>query len=133
MSSKQNFIQFLDPRKGRNTELSESKPSIPKEPFLQYIGDSALRNSKFRDILFTNGIQLVQISLNTGEEIGMESHPFDQFFYFLEGSGTLDTKDKKYQIFPGLGLVIPGGLVHNIINSGPNVMKLFTIYEEPEH
>ena len=101
------------------------------EVFLQNLEASTQKNSSFRDILFTGTIQLVNMSLKPGEEIGEESHSTDQFFFFY-GPGTLVTEGSK-EFNSGFGLVIPANTVHNIINTGPSDLKLFSIYGRPEH
>ena len=101
------------------------------EVFLQDLEVSAQKNSKFRDILFTGTIQLVNMSLKPGEEIGEESHSTDQFFFFY-GPGTLVAGESK-EFDSGFGLVIPANTVHNIINTGSSDLKLFSVYGKPEH
>ena len=100
--------------------------------FLQNLEASTQKNSKFRDILFTGTIQLVNMSLEPGEEIGEESHSTDQFFFFY-GSGTLVIAGESKEFNSGFGLVIPANTVHNIINTGSSDLKLFSVYGKPEH
>ena len=59
------------------------------------IEKEAIENDNFRKVLFTgNNIQLVLMSLNPGEEIGMEVHnDSDQFFRIDEGQGKLVIKN----------------------------------------
>lgn len=108
--------------------LNENKPEV----FLQNLEVSTQKNSKFREILFTGTIQLVNMSLKSGEEIGEESHSTDQFFFFY-GPGTLVITGKELEFDSGFGLVIPANTVHNIINTGSSDLKLFSVYGKPEH
>lgn len=108
--------------------LNENKSEV----FLQNLEVSTQENSKFREILFTGTIQLVNMSLKPGEEIGEETHSTDQFFFFY-GPGTLVTAEESKEFDSGFGLVIPANTVHNIINTGSTDLKLFSIYGKPEH
>jgi mannose-6-phosphate isomerase-like protein (cupin superfamily) len=40
---------------------------------------------------------------------------------------------KKNKLKDGIGLIIPSGTYHNIINTGTIELKLYTIYTHPEH
>ena len=102
------------------------------EVFLQNLEVDTQKNSKFRDIIFTGTIQLVNMSLKPGEEIGEESHSTDQFFFFY-GPGTLVISGKSKEFNSGFGLVIPANTVHNIINTSSSDLKLFSVYGKPQH
>lgn len=94
----------------------------------------ALENDYFRRVLFTaKNSQLVVMSLRAGEDIGMEVHTVDQFIRIESGDGLADLDEKEYEIADGSGIVIPAGTKHNIINTGDDEMKLYTIYSPPEH
>ena len=108
--------------------LNENKTEV----FHQNLEALTQKNSKFRDILFTGTIQLVNMSLKPGEEIGEESHSTDQFFFFY-GPGTLVTGGESKEFDSSFGLVIPANTVHNIINTGSADLKLFSVYGSPQH
>ena len=56
--------------------------------FVQNIEDIAVKNEKFRRVLYTaRNCQLVVMALKPKEEIGMEVHKLDQFFRVEKGSG----------------------------------------------
>ena len=56
--------------------------------FVQDIESLAIRNSYFRQVLYTaKHCQLVVMALKPKEEIGSEVHKLDQFFRVEEGSG----------------------------------------------
>ena len=102
------------------------------EVFLRNLESLTHKNSKFREILFTGTIQLVNMNLVPGEEIGEESHSTDQFFFFY-GPGALVISGESQKFDSGFGLVIPANTVHNIINTGSSDLKLFSVYGKPEH
>lgn len=90
-------------------------------------------NEQFRRILTTTKrSQLVMMTLQPKQEIGLETHDGDQFIYIQEGNGTLIMNNDTYKIYPGVGFIIPSGTRHNVISDN-NKLKLFTIYAPPEH
>ncbi|OPY62455.1 MAG: Cupin domain protein [Syntrophorhabdaceae bacterium PtaU1.Bin034] len=91
-------------------------------------------NTFFRKVLFTApNSQLVVMSLKPGEEIGTEVHELDQFIRIEEGNGRAVLDGVEHAIEDDWAVVIPAGTTHNIINTGSEPMKLYTIYSPPEH
>ena len=100
------------------------------------IEEETLRNAKFRRVLFTGShAQLVVMTLEPGEEIGLETHgDVDQFIRVEAGHGTALLDGKEHVVEDGTAVVIPAGTKHNIINSSRSEpLKLYTIYSPPEH
>ncbi len=99
------------------------------------IEQSAKENENFRQVLYTAKYsQLVLMSLKPGEEIGEEVHEnLDQFFRVEAGQGKALLAGIEHEIKDGFAIVIPAGTKHNIINSGAEPMKLYTIYSPPNH
>jgi mannose-6-phosphate isomerase-like protein (cupin superfamily) len=98
--------------------------------------DAAEDNSYFRKVLFTGThCQLVVMSLEPDEDIGMETHSdVDQFIRIEEGKGLAILDGKEYKLEDGSAVVIPAGTEHNIINaSSKKPLKLYTVYAPPEH
>lgn len=103
--------------------------------YVANIEKDSKNNNNFRKVLYTaKNSQLVLMSLNAGEDIGFEAHNnLDQFFKVEEGEGKAVLDGTEYEIKDGFGIVIPAGTEHNIINTGSNPMKLYTIYSPPNH
>ncbi len=98
------------------------------------IEEAAKENNDFRRVLYTaEHSQLVLMSLKAGEEIGMEMHTLDQFFRVEKGEGKAIIDGVEHEIKDGSAIVIPAGNNHNIINTGSQEMKLYTIYSPPNH
>ena len=99
------------------------------------IEEKTLNNNYFRQVLFTaDHSQLVVMTLQPGEEIGMEVHPeHDQFFRFEQGEGKVIIDGEESIVKADWAVVVPAGAQHNVINTGQEVMKLYTIYSPPEH
>lgn len=93
-----------------------------------------LENVSYRRVLYTApGSQLVLMSLLPGEEIGEEIHELDQFIRIESGSGKAVLDGIEQNLPADWAVVIPRGTRHNIINTGTEPMKLYTIYSPPEH
>ncbi len=92
-------------------------------------------NSDFRRVLYTSAqCQLVLMTLAVGEEIGPETHPEnDQFFRFESGFGTVLVGETEYAVSDGDAVIVPAGTEHNVMNTGPEPLKLYTIYAPAHH
>jgi mannose-6-phosphate isomerase-like protein (cupin superfamily) len=92
-------------------------------------------NNNFRKVLYTaERSQLVLMSLLPNEEIGSEVHEEnDQFFRFEEGSGKVVINGLEYEVSDGDAVIVPRGATHNVINTGPDSLKLYTIYSPAHH
>ncbi len=104
--------------------------------FKSNIEKDTLENNNFRKVLYTgHHLQLVLMSLKTGEEIGEETHPDnDQFFRFESGSGKCIIDGTEYIVNDGDVIFVPSGAKHNIINTDSNSeLKMYTIYGPPNH
>ena len=92
-------------------------------------------NDNFRKVLYTGDhMQLVLMSLKPGEEIGMETHPDnDQFFRFESGEGKVFVNGNEYEVVDGDTVIVPCGSEHNVVNTGSNDLKMYTIYSPAHH
>ena len=93
------------------------------------------KNCNFRKVLYTgHHSQLVLMSLLPGEEIGMEVHPDnDQFFRFDQGEGKVIVDGNEYEVKDGDAVLVPAGASHNVINTGSEPLRFYTIYSPPHH
>lgn len=102
--------------------------------YITNIEEAAIQNDMFRKILFTaEHSQLVLMSLKPGEDIGLETHRLDQFIRVESGRGTVCLNGVEYPLEDGTVVVIPAGTEHNVVNSGQESLKLYTVYSPPEH
>lgn len=104
--------------------------------FHDNIEKATMNNGDFRRVLYTgNHSQLVLMSLNPGEEIGLEVHPdTDQFFRFESGTGKVFIDGNEYDVREGDAVVVPAGAEHNVINkSDSESLRLYTIYSPAHH
>lgn len=111
------------------------------EPFAVNVKEATLQNEAFRTALWTgNHLQLTLMSLNPGEDIGLEMHPdVDQFIRIEEGEGVVrmgdseNLEDFEANVYDDFIFVIPAGKWHNLYNTGNTQLKLYSIYAPPQH
>lgn len=102
--------------------------------YVDNIEGKTLANENFREVLYTDErLQLVVMSLLSGEEIGEEVHQLDQFLRIEKGEGKAVLDGKEHAIGDGSAIVVPKGTRHNIINGDSGPMKLYTLYAPPNH
>ena len=104
--------------------------------YVQNIEELTKTNTNFRHVVYTGKYcQLVLMTLQPGEEIGMEVHPeTDQFFRVDAGQGKVIMNGEESIIGNGTAMVIPAGTNHNVINtSSTETLNLYTIYSPPHH
>lgn len=118
-------------------ELGDYGPN----PFVVNIERATLQNNTFRTALWTGKyLQLTLMSINVGDDIGLEMHPdVDQFIRVEQGQGLVmmgDCKDRldfKQRVAEDYVILIPAGKWHNLINTGNTPLKLYSIYAPPNH
>lgn len=122
-----------------------SNPIILKDygpnPFVVNIEEATKQNNNFRTALWTGCyLQLTLMSINVGEDIGLEIHPnLDQFVRIEEGQGLVKMGDRKdnldfqANVREDFAFIIPAGKWHNLINTGNRPIKLYSIYAPPQH
>lgn len=105
------------------------------------INEVTLNNDNFRTVLFTGDhLQLTLMSIPPGGEIGWEAHDhLDQFLRLEQGEGraefgsTGEEVDETHAISDDWAIIVPAGVWHNVINTGTDDLKLYSIYTPPEH
>lgn len=110
-------------------------------PFVVNIEKATKQNDDFRIALWTgNHFQLTLMSIDVGDDIGLEMHPnLDQFIRIEEGQGLVkmgarkDRLDFQANVRDDYAFIIPAGKWHNLINTGNKPLKLYSIYAPPAH
>jgi len=110
-------------------------------PFVIDIHKAAVHNNNYRTALWTGKhLQLTVMSIPPGEDIGLEVHPLvDQFLRIEAGRGLVQMGSYRdhltfYQpVFDDSAIFIPAGTWHNVTNTGPMPLKLYSIYAPPNH
>ena len=104
--------------------------------YVTNIERDTLANQDYRRVLFTGrNTQLVLMTLQPGEEIGLETHEeHDQFIRVEAGAGKAVLNGEEHRLGDGVAVVIPAGVEHNVVNtSSDEPLRLYTLYSPPEH
>jgi mannose-6-phosphate isomerase-like protein (cupin superfamily) len=102
--------------------------------FVQDIESLTAENEAFRHVLYTaKHCQLVLMAIPPDGEIGTEVHTLDQFFRVEGGVGEAVLDGVRTPIAAGFAVLVPAGTEHNIVNTGRDPMKLYTLYAPPNH
>lgn len=102
--------------------------------YLVQIDQETRSNTDYRRVLYTGThSQLVLMSIEPGDEIGLETHHLDQFIRIESGSATVTLDGVPHAIEEDWAIVIPAGTEHNVVNTGDTPLKLYSIYSPPEH
>lgn len=107
-----------------------------KKGYVANIEQETVKNTDYRRVLYTGAFsQLVVMSIEPGDEIGEEVHNgIDQFIRVEKGSGTAVLNgDQEHAIADDWAVIIPAGVRHNVINTGSETLKLYSLYSPAEH
>ncbi len=110
-------------------------------PYVVNINEISKENPNFRLALWTGKhFQLTLMSINVGEDIGLEIHPnTDQFLRIEEGRGIMQMGPSRNQLTfernvgDDFAIFIPAGTWHNLTNTGNTPLKLYSIYAPVQH
>ncbi len=96
---------------------------------------AAKANDLFRRVLSTGPhAQVVVMSIPVGGEIGEEVHPdLDQVLVFVQGRGLASLDGEEVVVGPDRLVHVPAGARHNVLNSGTDDLRLYTVYAPPQH
>lgn len=104
--------------------------------YITNIERDTLSNEDFRRVLFTGpNMQLVLMTLQPGEDIGLETHDdHDQFIRIEAGTGVARLNGEETRLEDGSIVLIPASVEHNVLNtSRDEPLRLYTLYSPPEH
>lgn len=98
------------------------------------IFEMAKKNENWKLALVTGkGAQVVFMNItpntNPNNEIGMETHEFDQVIFVVEGQAKSVLNDKNSTVTIGDMIFIPQGMPHNFINlNAEKPFKIISVY-----
>ncbi|MCL1632022.1 cupin domain-containing protein [Sporolactobacillus sp. CPB3-1] len=137
---------YSQPRTVGYSARSEGPSALPfkdygPNPFAVNIEQAAKQNQAYRRALWTGKhLQVTLMSINPGEDIGLEIHPhLDQFIRIEDGQGQVMMGRQKSQldfqqpVSRDFAFIIPAGTWHNLVNTGHVPIKLYSIYAPPQH
>jgi len=111
------------------------------QPLVVNIDKATKQNTNFRTALWTGEhFQVTLMSINVGDDIGLEIHPdTDQFIRIEEGQGVVkmgrseDNLEFQANARDDFAIMVPAGTWHNVINTGTKPLKVYSIYAPPHH
>ncbi|MFB9328731.1 cupin domain-containing protein [Paenibacillus aurantiacus] len=121
----------------RNLELKD----YGLRPLVINLEQAAKQNNNYRTTLWTGKhFQMTVMSINVGDDIGLEVHPTtDQYIRIEEGQGLVQMGDSKDRLdFQAMAskdyaIIVPAGTWHNVTNTGHTPLKVSVIYAPPAH
>lgn len=124
-----------------NEEVLSGIKDYGAKPFVVNIEEVTKQNNNYRTAIWTGShLQVTLMSINVGEDIGLEVHPtVDQFLRIEQGQGLVQMGDSKLNLdfeekaYADYAILIPAGKWHNLTNTGNKPLKLYSIYAPPEH
>ena len=112
-----------------------------KDLSLINIRNETICNHNFRRAIWTGEhLQITVMSIPVGGEIGLEMHDdLDQFIKIERGCANVYMGDNKKnvrlvrQLNSNYAVFIPAGSWHNLINTSPYPLKVYSIYVPTQH
>jgi mannose-6-phosphate isomerase-like protein (cupin superfamily) len=95
----------------------------------------ARRSEDFRrEVITGKNMQIVVMTIRPGDEIGEEvHHDIDQVLLFVDGEGESIIEGRRAPVSAGHLTFVPGGTLHNFVNTGDTPLRIVTAYAPPEH
>ncbi|KQZ07907.1 cupin [Microbacterium sp. Root53] len=105
------------------------------------IETATIENDTYRTVAWTGRyLQVTLMSIPVGESIGLEAHPeTDQFLRIDAGRGRCvmgpaeDRLDFEQDVEDGWSIQVPAGTWHDVINTGDEPLRLYTVYAPVHH
>jgi mannose-6-phosphate isomerase-like protein (cupin superfamily) len=109
-------------------------------PYVVNIEELTLANENFRTAAWTGAnLQMTLMTIQPGDDIGLEVHDdHDQFLRIEQGTalvemGPSETELHEYEAADDYAIFVPAGVWHNVVNTGDEPLKLYSIYAPAEH
>ena len=105
------------------------------------IRKATLYNNYFRRELWTGEhLQITVMAIPAGGEVGKEIHEnLDQFLVVEQGSAAVFMGESEEMLSfvgeatEGMGILVPAGTFHNVLNDGKIPLKMYSVYAPPKH
>lgn len=118
-------------------EITDNGP----QPNAFDIETATRENTNYRTTAWTGKyLQVTLMSIPVGSSIGLEAHPeTDQFLRIDAGAGkcvmgpSQDNLDFEQEVGDGWSIQVPAGTWHDVINTGEEPLRLYTVYAPSHH
>jgi mannose-6-phosphate isomerase-like protein (cupin superfamily) len=104
-------------------------------PLQTNILQAARGNDAYRRVLFTGArSQTVVMTIPAGQDIGVEMHPnVEQLIFIATGRGKAILNGAESAVGPGDLLVVTPSTRHDVVNTGTEPLRIYTVYVPPNH
>lgn len=109
-------------------------------PYVVDLEELTIENENFRTAAWTgSNLQMTLMAIQPGDDIGLEVHEdHDQFLRIEEGTARVEMGPsadelKTWDAEDDDAIFVPAGVWHNVINTGDEPLKLYSIYAPAEH
>lgn len=109
-------------------------------PYVVDVEKLTVENETFRTAAWTGkNLQMTVMAIQPGDDIGLEVHEdHDQFLRIEQGEarvemGPSETELETWTAEDDYAIFVPAGVWHNIVNTGNEPLKLYSIYAPAEH
>jgi mannose-6-phosphate isomerase-like protein (cupin superfamily) len=114
---------------------------IGPDPQSFNLEQQTVENSNYRTVAWSGRyLQLTLMSIQEGDDIGLEMHPeTDQFLRLDAGRGRVqmgparDNLEFDQEVSDGSCILVPAGTWHNVTNIGDEPMQVYAIYAPAHH
>lgn len=111
------------------------------KPMTVDIACATERNKNYRTALWTGDyLQATLMCIPAGGDVGLEVHcDADQVLFIVSGCGLAVMGPCRRQLCfrrkveSGCAVFVPAGTWHNLINTGCEPLKLYSLYAPPQH
>lgn len=117
-------------------DAASARPSEPHlQPFQTNVLQAARSNDAYRRVLFTGAkTQLALMNIVPGGDIGFETHQnVEQLIFIASGQGKAVLDGAESPVGAGDVIVVTPGTRHDVMNTGSEPLRVYTIYAPPNH
>ncbi|MCL1924734.1 MAG: cupin domain-containing protein [Defluviitaleaceae bacterium] len=142
---KYKLAQAANPKNNSNnyevTPIAKPIIDLGPSPTSFNISKATEANDYYRRVIWTGpNLQSTLMTIKKGSDIGLEVHPStDQFIRIEQGEGQVQMGNAKdnltyiQPVFEDSAIFVPAGTWHNVVNTGKQDLKVYTIYAPPHH
>jgi mannose-6-phosphate isomerase-like protein (cupin superfamily) len=112
--------------------MAEHKAVLQVKDGIEFRGLGALvKRVIYPETTGVKGATLAVVYINPGEEIKLHSHPEEELYYIISGTGTVTLDDEEHPIGPGTAVYIAGNRVHGQRPTGNEPIVMVAVVTPP--
>ena len=112
--------------------MPEQQAVIQVKDGIEFRGLGALvKRVIYPELTGVQGATLAVVFINPGEEIVLHSHPEEELYYIISGTGTVTLDDEEYPLGPGTAVYIAGNRIHGQRPTGNEPLIMVAVVTPP--